>query len=89
MQTVNETNAPNSATGSGQKSTDFLGLKALFRWLGGKSNQTKERFTIIEDTAVGFYVVDGTGYGATVTGPYRRRQDAKGVQTRLRKQHGG
>lgn len=88
MQMVNETNAPNSATGSGQKSTGFLGLKALFRWLGGKSQKSKERFTI-EQTPDGFWVIEDTGYGSRVTGPYMRKQDAKGVRTRLIKQHGG
>jgi hypothetical protein len=87
MQMVNETNAPNSETGSGQKNTDFLGLKALFRWLGGKSNQSKERF-LIQNSPEGFFVIHDTGYGATIAGPYKREQDAKGVRTRLIKQHG-
>jgi hypothetical protein len=94
MQTVNETNAPNSVTGSGQKSTGFRGLKALFRWLGSKSRQSKDPYTIVlvEDDLVpggpGFFVVEDRGYGATYTGPYKREQDAKGVRTRLIKQHG-
>lgn len=88
MQTVNETNAPNSVTGSGQKSTGFLGLKALFRWLGGKSQKSKTLFTIF-DTPEGFFVTRDDGYGFSMTGPYKREQDAKGVRTRLIKQHGG
>ena len=91
MQTVKETNAPSSATGSGQKSMGFLGLKALFRFLGGKSNlQPKEKFTIIEDTeAPGlFWVVNNKDYGNLYTGPYKRKQDAKGVVTRLNKRNG-
>lgn len=87
MQMVNETNVPNSATGSGPKSMDFLGLRALFRWLGGKSQKQKERFSILK-TAEGFWVLEDTGYGGTATGPYKREQDAKGVRTRLIKQHG-
>lgn len=88
MRMVNETSGLSSATTNGQKSMDFLGLKALFRWLGGKSQRSNERFSIIEDTVAGFYVVEDTGYGATIAGPYKRKQDAKGVRTRLIKQHG-
>jgi hypothetical protein len=81
MQTVNETSALNSKTGSGLKSTDFLGLKRLFRFLGGKKNQPKE--PTIEETLDGFWVVNHNGYGLTYTGPYKREQDAKGVRTRM------
>ena len=88
MQTVNETNAPSSETGSGQKSTGFLGLKALFRFLGGKSRKSKEIWTIVEETPGQFWVVEDRGYGLTYTGPYKRERDAKGVRTRLLKQHG-
>ncbi len=88
MQTVNETNAPNSETGSGQKSTGFLGLKALFRFLGGKSRKSKKTWTIHKYPATGeFFVIEDNGYGHTTSGPYKREQDAKGVMTRLQKQH--
>lgn len=66
------------------------GLKALSRWLGGKSQKTKERFSIQQfdfGDGSGFFVVEDTGYGKTFTGPYKREQDAKGVRTRLTKQH--
>lgn len=91
MQMVNETNAPSSETGSGQKNTGFLGLKALFRFLGGKSNrQPPKKFSVIEDDeAPGlFWVIKNEGYGNLYTGPYKRKQDAKGVVTRLIKQNG-
>ena len=88
MQMVNETKEPNSATGSGLKNTDFLGLKALFRWLGGKSQKSSERFNIHEEEPGVFFVSDNSGYGVRYTGPYKRKQDAKGVLTRLKKQHG-
>lgn len=87
MQMVSETKEPNSKTGSGLKNMDFLGLKRLFRWLGGKSQKAKEPLTIVE-TLDGFWVVEDRGYGASYTGPYKREQDAKGVRTRLMKQHG-
>lgn len=88
MQTEKETNVPNSVTGSGPRNTDFLGLKALFLWLGGKKKpQPKTKVEIVE-TIDGFWVVSGEGYGTMYTGPYKRRQDAKGVQTRMLKKHG-
>lgn len=86
MQMANVTNAQNSEIGSGQKNTDFLGLKALFRWLGGRNRKPKETIRI-EETLDGFWVIEDRGYGATYCGPYKREQDAKGVRTRLIKQH--
>lgn len=86
MQMVNETKELNSKIGSGPKNTDFFGLKALFRWLGGKSQKAKERYSIVRN-GDGFWVVEDRGYSAAYTGPYKREQDAKGVRTRLIKQH--
>jgi hypothetical protein len=85
----NVTKEPNSEIGSGQKNMDFLGLRALFRWLGGKSQKKTptETFSIFEDRDGLFFVVQDRGYGHTVAGPYRRKQDAKGVRTRLIKQN--
>ena len=87
MQMVNETKEQSSRIGSGLKSMASNGLKGLFRWLGSKSQKSKERFSIIETLGDGFFVVEDTGYGSTVCGPYKREQDAKGVRTRLMKQH--
>jgi hypothetical protein len=42
----------------------------------------------IQESPEGFFVVRDTGYGFTLTGPYRRKQDAKGVLTRIQKQDG-
>lgn len=44
--------------------------------------------TTLEDYPGMFWVVEDRGYGNTVAGPYRREKDAKGVRTRLMKQHG-
>jgi hypothetical protein len=66
---------------------DFLGLRRLFLWLGGK-RKPQTAMEIVE-TLDGFWVVEQDGYGATYTGPYKREQDAKGVRTRLIKKHGG
>jgi hypothetical protein len=86
MQMVNVTNEQSSETGSGLKSMDFLGLKALFRWIGGKKNPV-ETMTISYLQAGhpefdGWYIdKDGIPYA----GPYKREKDAKGQLTRLRK----
>lgn len=83
MQTVNETNAPSSATGSGLKNMVFNGLKALFPFLGGKKSPA-ETMTVVT-TDEGFFIAfaDGTKYA----GPYGREKDAKGQLTRLRKSY--
>lgn len=86
MKTVKETSGPSSETTSGPRGMDFLGLRALFRWLGGKSQKATERFSLFEETPGHWYVLEDTGYGASFSGPYKRKQDAKGVRTRLIKQ---
>lgn len=85
MRTVKETNVPNSETGSGQNDMGFLGMKALFRFLGGKKNVA--RLLTIQETNDGFFVEDRNG--TLLVGPYRRKQDARGVLTRLKNKHIG
>ena len=79
MQMVNATSAPNSVTGSGQKSTVFSGLKGLFRWLGGEktSNLMVKKYP---DGA--FYIEDN---GDIFAGPYKTAGAAKGQLTRYLK----
>lgn len=74
----------NSKTGNGPKNTVSRGLKALFRWIGGKSHELTIRALTERDDHVptGFYIVDGVNL---VAGPYAREQDAKGQLTRLLK----
>jgi len=85
MRTVKEIKELNSETGSGQKNTDFLGLKALFRFLGGRKNVAK--LLVIQKTDHGFYVEDRNG--DLLAGPYKREADAKGVRTRIQNKHIG
>lgn len=87
MQMVNGTKELNSATGSGLQNTVSRGLKALFLWLGGKRSDLPGTLTIAQTNDDEFWVVDHTGYGSRWTGPYKRKQDAKGVRTRLLKKN--
>lgn len=86
MRTVKEINAPNSVTGSGANDTGFLGLKALFRFLGFKKN-VATRMQVIQGADGGFFLADENT--VAFAGPYKRKQDAKGVLTRLKNKHIG
>lgn len=94
MPTENETNELSSKTGSGQSVMASLGQKVLSLSRGsGKS--PVDNMTVgfggsvvfyrdgTEDKTEGWFIYDT--FGLPYAGPYKRKQDAKGQLTRLRK----
>lgn len=84
MQTVNETSAPNSTTGSGQSVMASLGQKVLSLFRGSKKSPVDDFFIDqLEDYPGQYFICSGSGM--PYAGPYMREKDAKGQLTRLRK----
>jgi hypothetical protein len=60
-------------------------VEKIYRLLLGKKNVV--RLLTIQETNDGFYVEERNG--TLLVGPYKRRQDARGVLTRLKNKHIG